>query len=163
MRYLWAALILAALGLSYYGMWRGWRRRGRRAPDLAPLASPPASPGAERCRVEGVYLGTSTAGNWLDRVVAQGLGATAEASVHVTKSGVIVDRVGSKPIWIASHKIDRVRLESAQAGEPLPEEGLVLMTWHHEEQGLDTGFAPRHAADRAVLVDAIRRLVKEAA
>ena len=59
-----AVFVFAALG--WFGMWRGWRRRVRRAhPDLPPLPQPPAD--GERgtpvvAPVRGLYVGTVTAG-----------------------------------------------------------------------------------------------------
>src|SRR5687767_2470963 len=128
MRYVWASVLFLALGLAYLGMWRGWLRRGRRQGRLGPLALPPADPGDQLCRVEGVYLGTTTAGDWLDRVVAQGLGPRADAAVAVTRRGVIIERAGGQlPWWISAHQLDRVGLESAHAGKVLPGDGLVLV------------------------------------
>ena len=69
-------VLLALLLLAYLAMWRGWRRRAKKH-DLPPLVpTPPVADLPEAKLVGGArYFGTTVSGDWLDRVVAHGLGA----------------------------------------------------------------------------------------
>ena len=69
-RWLPVLILLALLGLAYLGMWRGWRRRGRKH-DLLPLVETPAVADLPTPTLEAGarYFGTTTSGSWLDRVV----------------------------------------------------------------------------------------------
>ena len=72
-----SVLVLVALVvLVYLAMWRGWRRRAAKH-DLPPLVpAPPVSELPEaKLAVGARYFGTTLSGDWLDRVIAHGLGA----------------------------------------------------------------------------------------
>ena len=152
--------ILALLGFAYWLMWRGWKRRGARQADLPPLrAVPPAvARGAQRARAEGTYVVTTTAGDWLDRIVAHGLGERSLAHRSVHDSGLLWSRVGAPDLFVPATAVRGARLERGMAGKFVEEGGLVVVTWQHGERQLDTGFRPRAAADRDELVAAIAAL-----
>ena len=68
-----AFAVLFALACA--GMWLGWRNRGRRQADLPELPSVPAELGDVRAPVlTGLYVGTTVATQWQNRIVAQTLG-----------------------------------------------------------------------------------------
>jgi hypothetical protein len=165
-RYLLAVLLAVALLAGAYAlMWRGWRRRGRAQADLPPLpAPPPASraPGADPSgAVEGTYVGTTTAGDWLDRVVVHSLGRRSPALVRVDAGGVLVERDPEPALYVPAGAVRAVRLDRAIAGKVVEEGGLVVVTWEHGGRRLDTGVRPRSAADAVALRDAVRRLLEE--
>ena len=66
-------LVLVVL-LVLWGMRAGWRARTRRSSALVPsLSAAPAELGAARLApVDATYVSTTRAGDWLDRVTAQG-------------------------------------------------------------------------------------------
>jgi len=154
--------LLAFLGLCYWGMWRGWKGRQRRQADLLP---PPAVPdprelGALRAEAEGTYVVTTTAGDWLDRIAVHRLGERSLATLAVHEAGVLVRRVGAPDLFVPAANLRGARLERGMAGKFVEEGGLVVMTWQQGEgqRELDTGFRPRAAADRDVLVEAVAAL-----
>jgi hypothetical protein len=74
-----AVAVLALLVvLVWLAMLAGWRRRAARQTrelGLPPLLPTPVDPGAPLTDdADGVYVSTTTAGDWLDRVTAHGLG-----------------------------------------------------------------------------------------
>ena len=101
-RWLPVLILFALLGLAYLGMWRGWRRRGRKH-DLPPLVEAPAVADLPTPTLEAGarYFGTTTSGDWLDRVVARGLGARSSCrlslSPRASTSYAWPARSGSRP------------------------------------------------------------------
>jgi hypothetical protein len=148
------AAILALLALCYWGMWRGWKARQARQADIPPLPPVPAvgALGPLRAEAEGTYVVTTSAGDWLDRIAVHGLGVRSLAMLAVHDAGVLVARVGAPDLFVPAPALRGVRLERGMAGKFVEEGGLVVMTWQHGERELDTGFRPRAAADRDVLV-----------
>lgn len=154
--------ILVLLGL-YWLMLRGWRRRAARHADLPPLPEVPDDLGAVRLESEGVYVVTTTEGDWLDRVVAHGLGARSEAELVVADAGVLLERTGAPAVFVPAAALKGVRLEKGMAGKVVEEGGLVVLTWRHGPRTLDTGFRPRRAADRDALLSAVASILPEEA
>jgi hypothetical protein len=89
--------ILLVLALAYYGMYRGWRNRQSRQADLAPL---PAVPEGKSRGVEGVYVATTTAGDWMDRIAVHELGVRSTADLAVSEAGLIFHRQGAADVFI---------------------------------------------------------------
>jgi hypothetical protein len=154
-----ALLILLVVPVVWALMYLGWRGRGRRQTDLP---APPAVPDAVEPDLlddaEATYVSTTTAGDWLDRVVAHGLGVRSAAVVRVSRAGVLVARRGAPDLWIPAARLDDVRLERGMAGKFVDKEGLVVLTWTAGEHRFDTGLRLRHDADRPRLVQAVRTL-----
>ncbi|WP_129657919.1 hypothetical protein [Rothia halotolerans] len=159
-----AILVILAL-LVFWGLRRGWlARRGRQA-DLAPLPEVPEElDGAEAAfgpRVQ--YVSTTAAGDWLDRIAAQGLGMKANGRALVFPDGLIVAREGARDLWIPAGSIEVLRRESGMAGKFVEREGLVVVTWRLGDRLLDTGLRTRAAAEAAPLLEALREIAPEAA
>lgn len=153
-------ILFGLLALAYLGMWRGWRRRGRRH-DLPPLveASPVADPSLE---ATGRYFGTTTAGNWLDRVVARGLGTRSGCEVSLSDAGLDVVRP-SGSFRIPSATLRDARLDQGIAGKVVPPHGILVVTWQHGGLLLDSGFRLADPAQHEAWVDAITKVVSEPA
>ena len=139
-------------------MWRGWKRRGGRQRDLPalPAVPDPVARGAVLARGEGTYVVTTSAGDWLDRIVVHSLGERSLAHLVVTEQGALFARVGAPDLYIPAHAVLGARLERGMAGKFVEEGGLVVVTWQHGSRRLDTGFRPRAAADRDALVAAVQ-------
>jgi hypothetical protein len=142
------AILLGLLLLAYVGMWRGWRRRGRKH-DLPPLASPPEEQPDVLLDAGGSYFGTTTSGNWLDRVVARGLGTRSSCRLSLSDGGLDVHRpAGSFRIPVTA--LRGARRDRGIAGKVVPPHGVLIVTWQHGEHLLDTGFRlDSMAGDRA--------------
>ena len=147
-----ALVLLALMGL-------GWRRRVRRQSGIAAPQPLPANAGAERYRCTGQYVATTTAGDWLDRVAAHGLGVRTGADVVVTDAGVVFERSGAPDVFVPRADVEGVRLEAGMAGKFVEKDGLVVLAWHLGGTAVDTGFRPRYAEEKNALVAAIEDLM----
>jgi hypothetical protein len=162
-RLAWTALLLVLFVALCLLMWRGWRRRAARQADLPPLPEPPAPLSGDLVPpVRGVYVSSTTAGDWLDRIVVRDLGVRSRAVMHVTGAGVSFDRVGATDVFIPAAWLRGVRREGGMAGKFVGRDaGLVVLTWELGDRMLDTGFRVDRSADSDVLVSAVGRLVTE--
>ncbi|SOD73684.1 hypothetical protein SAMN05892883_2944 [Jatrophihabitans sp. GAS493] len=132
---------LAAILLCFAGMWLGWRNRGRRQADLPPLPSLPHRLSDPRLApLSGIYIGTTYARSWQDRVVARGLGLRATASVTLHDEGLLIEREGAEPVFLPLGDVLSARLEPALAGKVVGEGGLMVINWRLGETELDTGL-----------------------
>jgi hypothetical protein len=160
----WAVVVLAlVLAGAYLGMWRGWRRRAASQAAFPPL--PAALPAAEALAgpVEAVYLGTTSAGDWLDRIVARTLGRRSPAAVMVTTAGVTVDRTPEPRLDIPASTLRGVRADRAGAHRASRTEQLLVLTWAHGDRLLETIVRPRHHRDLETVRAAVSRLVVDEA
>lgn len=162
-------LIFVALLLL---MRAGWRRRAVRTgaavpgipgvPDVlgAPLGPP----------IEATYVSTTSAGDWLDRIVAHDLGVRSAAVVTVHENGVVLARQGARDVFVPARSLVAVERTPGMAGKYVGGEGLVVLRWRatagtattadDSEALLDTGLRTRRAADRDVLTNAVRGLLQ---
>ncbi|RPF21627.1 hypothetical protein [Myceligenerans xiligouense] len=121
--------------------------------------------------VEATYVSSTLHGDWLARVGAHQLGDRALARVSVLDSGVLVEREGTRDLWIPVRAIRSAQLAPGMAGKYVGADGLVVVSWAvpDDDAGpagadagpvlLDTGLRTRHATDRGGLVDAVRHLI----
>ena len=149
---------LLVIAAAYYGMFRGWRNRQSRQADLAPL---PVAPAEDKTRgVEGVYVATTAAGDWMDRIAVHELGVRSTADLAVSEAGLIIHRQGAADVFIPVDHLTGVRTDRGIAGKVTAEKsGLVVVTWNHDGRALDTGFRPRRKADTAPLTESISILI----
>jgi hypothetical protein len=161
-RLAWSAVLLLLFVALCLAMWRGWRRRAARQADLPGLyPRPGVLSGDVVPPVRGVYVSSTTAGDWLDRIVVRDLGVRSRATVHVTGSGVAFDREGAADVFVPSAWLRSVRRERGIAGKFVEEGGLVVVTWEFGDRMLDTGFRADRSSDTERLVTAIDRLVTQ--
>ncbi len=131
-------ILFGVLLLAYLGMWHGWRKRARKH-DLPPLPEPPAELPAPLVQADARYFGTTTSGNWLDRVVAHGLGSRSSCRLSLSAQGLDVVRpAGSFRIPAAA--LRAARHDQGLAGKVVPPHGLLVVTWQHGDLILDSGF-----------------------
>jgi len=149
---------LLVVAAGYYGMYRGWQNRQARQADLAPL--PPVPENGKIKGVEGVYVATTTAGDWMDRIAVHELGVRSIADLAVSEAGLIFHRQGATDVFIPADHLTGVRTDRGIAGKVTAEKsGLVVVTWNHDGRELDTGFRPRRKADTAPLTESISTLI----
>ncbi|GMA31311.1 hypothetical protein [Litorihabitans aurantiacus] len=149
-----AVALLALIGLALLGlMWLGWRARARRTAGVAAPAVEPAA--APTLVVEGVYVSSTTAGEWLDRIAADGLGVRSAVRVEVAPDGVWLRRRGAPDVAIPTADLRGARRENGIAGKVPGRQGLVVIRWQRGDRALDTGIRTRYAADRDPLIAAV--------
>ncbi len=161
--------VLALAAAAYLLMRRGWRRRARSQATLPPLPPPPAADGpALLDPLPGLYVGTTRAGDWLDRIAAQDLSARARGRLRLTATGVTVDRDGASTLFLPGPAIRDARVDSAHAGKVVGPGGVLVITWELGRSGpdggalLDTGFRADHHDQHDVWVRALRHLATPA-
>jgi hypothetical protein len=121
-------------------MWRGWRRRGRKH-DLPPLVESPSVNDLPPAKLQAGarYFGTTVSGEWLDRVVARGLGARSSCRLSLSAEGLDVVRLAGS-FRIPAAALRGARHDQGIAGKVVPPHGLLVVTWQHGDYLLDTGF-----------------------
>ena len=134
--------ILVFFGLCLWGMRVGWRRKARsQSAQLPFFAQTPEDPG-ELVLPEtvGLYVSTTTAGEWQNRIVTRGVGLRSRAVLRLYPGGIEVDRTGAAGFWIPVESITGIRRDKAIAGKVMGTDTLLVVTWTAGDVELDTGF-----------------------
>ena len=134
------AILFGLVLAAYLLMWRGWRRRATRhelpplveAPPVSELPTPKLQSGAR-------YFGTTVRGDWLDRVVARGLGARSTCRLSLSDEGLDVIRLAGS-FRIPAGALVGARQDRGVAGKVVPPHGVLVVTWRHGDLVLDSGF-----------------------
>ncbi|MCS0639706.1 hypothetical protein NX801_29530 [Streptomyces sp. LP05-1] len=154
----WVAGLLLFITLVYWLMRQGWKWRGTLQHGLPELPAVPDDRGATRITMSGRYHGSTTAGQWLDRIVAHGLGTRSRVELTLTDAGLMVVRPGATDFFVPAGRIRGARLDKGIAGKVLTEGGLLIITWEHGSTLLDSGFRADRAADHHDWVAAVDSL-----
>ncbi|MGX7679559.1 PH-like domain-containing protein [Jatrophihabitans sp. DSM 45814] len=142
--------------LALLGLRTGWRNRGRRQSALPDLAAIPSTLGPDRvAELSGLYVGTTIATQWQNRVVVHSLGQRADSRARLTDDGVLIERQGSRSIFIPAGQLLDARLEPALAGKVVGRGGLLVLRWRHGDVELDTGLRADDKAGYPAWVRAI--------
>ncbi|AYL35011.1 hypothetical protein ACFTZ8_34530 [Streptomyces fungicidicus] len=163
----WAARIGWVVGLAlfvalvYWLMREGWKWRGTLQGDLPELHGAPDDPGPARLTMSGRYHGSTTAGQWLDRIVAHGLGTRSRAELTLTDAGLDVVRPGADDFFVPARALRGARLDKGIAGKVLTEGGLLVVTWAHGERLIDSGFRSDSAAEHNAWVETLNHLINK--
>jgi hypothetical protein len=136
-----SVLVLVALvALVYLAMWRGWRDRAKKHDLPALVPAPPVADLPEAKLAGGArYFGTTLSGDWLDRVVAHGLGARSSCRLNLSAEGLDVVRLAGS-FRIPAAALRGARHDQGIAGKVVPPHGVLVVTWQHGDLTLDTGF-----------------------
>jgi hypothetical protein len=157
----WVGVLLLFIALVYWLMRQGWTWRARLQADLPELPTAPDEPGTARLGMSGRYHGSTTAGQWLDRIVAHGLGTRSRAELTLTDAGLVVVRPGARDFFVPADKLRGARLDKGIAGKVLAEGGLLVVTWQHGDTLIDSGFRSDRAAEHTAWVEAIDSLTTD--
>ena len=160
MRLILTALIVVVFVLCLLAMWWGYRNRARRQGAVLPeFPQPPESlPRDVLEPATGVYISTTTAASWQDRVAIGDIGFRAAATMHLTDDGVLFDRKGADDVWIPAASVVSARTDRAIAGKVMGRDGLLVVRWRLGEHELDTGFRGDDKDVYADWVDALQRM-----
>ncbi|MEU4133277.1 hypothetical protein [Streptomyces wuyuanensis] len=156
----WVAGLLLFIALVYWLMRQGWKWRGELQSGLPELPTAPGDTGAAKLRLSGRYHGSTTAGQWLDRIVARGLGNRSRAELTLTDAGIDVLRPGAADFFIPAGALRGARLDKGIAGKVLTEGGLLIVTWEHGDRLIDSGFRSDRAAGHSAWVEAVNSMTK---
>jgi hypothetical protein len=159
----WVVGLLLFIALVYWLMREGWKWRAVIQSDLPELPSAPESGSGAGGKpplltLSGRYHGSTTAGQWLDRIVAHGLGTRSRVELTLTDAGMDVLRPGAADFFVPAAQLREARLDKGIAGKVLTEGGLLVVTWAHGDKLIDSGFRSDHAAEHAAWVEAINSM-----
>jgi hypothetical protein len=157
----WIVGLLLFVALVYWLMHEGWKWRGTLQSDLPALPTDPEQPGEPLLTLKGRYHGSTTAGQWLDRIVAHGLGVRSLVELTLTGQGLQVERTGAPSFHVPATALRGARLDKGIAGKVLTEGGLLLITWAHGDKLIDSGFRSEHAAEHDAWVEAVNTLTHD--
>ncbi|MPY50256.1 hypothetical protein FPZ41_17450 [Streptomyces sp. K1PN6] len=154
----WVVGLLLFVALVYWLMREGWKWRGTLQGDLPELPTAPDDPGEPTLTMSGRYHGSTTAGQWLDRIVAHGLGTRSRAELTLTAAGLDVVRPGATDFFVPAAALREARLDKGIAGKVLTEGGLLVVTWEHGDRLIDSGFRSDRAAEHNAWVEALNSM-----
>ncbi|MGW3120005.1 PH-like domain-containing protein [Streptomyces sp. NPDC001107] len=160
----WLVGLALFIALVYWLMREGWKWRGTLQGDLPELPSAPDEPGEARLTVlsmSGRYHGSTTAGQWLDRIVAHGLGTRSRVELTLTDAGLDVVRPGASDFFVPAAQLREARLDKGIAGKVLTEGGLLVVTWAHGERLIDSGFRSDRAAEHTEWVETLNHMINK--
>jgi hypothetical protein len=143
-----ACLILAglmALAIAFFirQMMRGWVHRAQRQVELIGALPPlPDTVGSAIVpATKGLYVGSTIAPSWQDRIAVGDLGFRSKAVLTRYPEGIMVQRSGAGPIWIPDESITAIRTERGIAGKALTYDGILAIRWKLPSgTEIDTGF-----------------------
>ena len=167
-------LVLAVLvffALCAAGMWFGWRGRARRQAAFLPdFPQPPAwvgeptedaTPPKDLLDPQtGVYVGSTIAGDWQNRIAVGDIGFRAAARIKLTKQGLLIDRTGASPLWIPADSLVSARTDRALAGKVMGIAGLLVVRWRLGDQQIDSGFRGDDKTSYSAWVDTLSALAQ---
>ncbi|MDJ0381018.1 hypothetical protein [Streptomyces sp. G-G2] len=160
-RIAWVLGLLVFIAFVYWLMRQGWKWRGALQNDLPALPTAPSGLPEHRLALTGRYHGSTTAGQWLDRIVAHGLGIRSRVELTLTDTGLDVVRPGATDFFVPAARLRGARLDKGIAGKVLTEGGLLVVTWAHGDKLIDSGFRSDRSAEHAAWVDAVTALVPQ--
>jgi hypothetical protein len=158
-------VILGALALVLWLMWRGWQGKARRQRDLPrmiDLREPVDLSQALLPPVPGRYIASTRAGDWLDRIIVHGLGVPSRADMVVLQTGVLWQRQGADDVFVPQASLRSARTDRAIAGTVFEDGGVVVVSWRLGESVVETGFRAESFDQHHQIVDAVRSLVPTA-
>ncbi|MEU9059298.1 hypothetical protein AB0D13_10590 [Streptomyces sp. NPDC048430] len=156
----WVIGLVVLIAFVYWLMRQGWKWRGSLQSGLPELTTTPEgfADGEKLLTLTGRYHASTTAGQWLDRIVAHGLGTRSRVELTLTAQGLDVVRTGAADFFVPAAALREARLDKALAGKVLPEGGLLVITWEHGDRLIDSGFRSDHAAEHQAWVHAVNHL-----
>jgi hypothetical protein len=147
-----AAVLAVAIGFAVQAMMRGWRHRAERQVGLIGTLPPiPDTVGpAIVPATKGLYVGSTLAPSWHDRIVVGDLGYRTKAVLTRYPEGILVQRSGGRSIWIPDDAITAIRTERGIAGKALTHQGILAIRWRLPSgTEIDTGFRGNDRAEYA--------------
>ena len=140
-------------------MLKGWRARQRRQADLpAPRTSAPQSEPLLP-PTEGLFVGTTTAGDWLDRIAVHGLSDRGAGWLTLTSEGVTVERDGMPDLHLPIDGIRGAAPGTRLAGKVVGTDGLLLIDWQLGDRLLTSAFRADDHDEHRRIADAITALL----
>src|SRR6476620_10658247 len=98
--------------------------------------------------MRGLYVGSTLAPSWQDRIAVGDLGYRTKAVLTRYPEGIMLQRSGGHPIWIPDESITAIRTERGIAGKALTHQGILAIRWRLPSgTEIDTGFRGDNRTD----------------
>ena len=138
-----AAAVAVLIAVLLQAMMRGWRRRAERQVEL--IGALPALPDTVGEAIvppmKGLYVGSTLAPSWNDRIAVGDLGYRTKSVLTRFPEGIMLQRSGAGPLWIPDGSIIAIRTERGMVGKALTYEGILAIRWRLPSgTEVDTGF-----------------------
>jgi hypothetical protein len=148
----------AFAGVVYLLMLKGWRaRQGRQAdvpmPPVATVEREVLVPA-----VPGLYVGTTSATDWLDRIAVHHLADRARAELVVGRDGVHLEREGLPELFVPLADLESATVEQSLAGKVVSG-GMLVLTWRLGARRVASAFRADDRAAHVALRDALSALL----
>ena len=143
------AFLLFWLAMIALILW-GWRNRQRRQQDvIGELPAVPADLGAVLVPpCTGLYVGSTIAPSWQNRIAVGDLGHRATGTLTRYEAGVLLERTGESAVFAPAESLRAIRTERGLAGKVMTRDGLLVIRWELPTgTEIDTGF---RADDKSV-------------
>ncbi|MBA5848509.1 PH-like domain-containing protein [Gordonia amicalis] len=125
-----ALIALGLLSMFYLLITGNKKKHAAQAELIGELPSTPADLGAEQRGPDtGLYLGSTMAPSWQNRVVVGDISDRASATIAEFAAGVLISRQGASDIWIPREAITAVRTERGIAGKVMSADGVLVIRW----------------------------------
>ena len=154
-------ILVALCVLAAFGLLVGWRHRAARQSDLTQVPTAPTDLGPDLVEpVSGLYVSTTTSGNWQDRIVAQGLGRRANGAIRLSAEGVCIERDGESDIFVPVGDLLTVTTAPGVAGKVMGmANGVLIVRWSLGGVSVDSGFRSNDTAAQDDFIDAALALI----
>jgi hypothetical protein len=140
----------------YLLMLKGWRSRQRRQGDLPPPATAPEDRGLVLVgATPGLFVGTTSEGQWLDRIAVHSLSDRSAGWLTVHSRGVVIEREGLPDLFLPYADVTAAAPGDALAGKVVGKDGLLVLTWRLGPRTLQSAFRADDHAQHRRLADAI--------
>ncbi|WP_240519415.1 transporter [Amycolatopsis antarctica] len=160
-RFLLSLAVLAFFALCVFGMWRGWRRQARaQSVEFPPFPEVPTEPGPVSLELPGLYVASTRAGHWQERIVTRGAGLRTSGTLRLHPDGIEVERIGAPGFWIPRSAVVAVATGRGMAGKVMGTDALLVITWRPGEGTagpveVDTGFRADDIGRYRAWIDAV--------
>jgi len=123
-------IVLGLLSMFYLLITGNKKKQAAQAELIGELPPTPADLGAEQRGPDtGLYLGSTMAPSWQNRVVVGDISDRASATIAEFAEGILISRQGASDIWIPRAAITAVRTERGIAGKVMSADGVLVIRW----------------------------------
>lgn len=148
-------LVIGVIALAFFAMRKGWQNKSKRKVDQISTAIPNGAV-AISTSVDARFAGSTTSGNWLDRITDQNLGTPRGISLQVFQEGLFMTDLGDFNLWISIESIKKIKTGQGIAGDVVEKNGMLLITWQLGDLAIDTGVRVNRHLDHELIVSAVQ-------
>ena len=159
-RLVFTLVTIAVIALAVWGMRRSWAKKAGQFAHLpAPQNQAPTDAIWTAGPVEARFGGTTTADQWLNRVVTYDLGTPRGVQVSVSSQGLWLTDHTDFDLWLPAQDIVGVRTSRGIAGDVVEPDGMIIVSWTLGDTTLDSGIRVSRHADHELILGELAQLV----